>query len=114
MTRHDEDVRLRHMLMAAREAVELSRSLSREALARQRTAELALIKLVETVGEAASRVPGETRDRAPEVPWAQVVTMRHRLVHGYDAVDLDVLWSTVTDDLPELIAVLERLLANQG
>ena len=113
MTRHDEDVRLRHMLMAAREAVELSRDLSREDLARQRTTELALTKLVETVGEAASRVAKETQGRAPEIPWAQIVTMRHRLVHGYDAVDLDVLWSTVTEDLPELIAILETFLATQ-
>ncbi len=113
MTRHDEDVRLRHMLMAAREAVELSRDLSREDLARQRTTELALTKLVETVGEAASRVSKETQGRAPEIPWAQIVTMRHRLVHGYDAVDLDVLWSTVTEDLPELIAILETFLATQ-
>lgn len=112
MTRHDEDVRLRHMLMAAQEAVELSRGLSRDDLGRQRTTELALIKLVETVGEAASRVPKETQGRAPEIPWAQIVTMRHRLVHGYDAVDLDVLWSTVTEDLPELVPLLEKLLSD--
>lgn len=98
------------MLDAAREAVELARGLTREDLARQRLVELALTKRVETVGEAASRIPKEVRGRAPEIPWPQIVTMRHRLVHGYDTVDPDVLWGTVTEDLPSLIPLLERVL----
>ena len=114
MTQHDETVRLRHMLGAAREAVELSRGLSRQDLAEQRLVELALTKLVETVGEAASRIPKEIQGRSPEIPWAQVVTMRHRLVHGYDTVDPDLLWSTVTEDLPALIPLLERALGEIG
>lgn len=110
MTQHDETVRLRHMLEAAREAVELAKGLNREDLARQRLVELALTKLVETVGEAASRIPKEVQARSPEIPWPQIVTMRHRLVHGYDTVDPDVLWGTVTEDLPSLIRLLERAL----
>jgi uncharacterized protein with HEPN domain len=65
---------------------------------------------VETVGEAASRIAKEIQGQSPEIPWAQIVTMRHRLVHGYDTVDPDLLWSTVTEDLPALIPLLERAL----
>jgi uncharacterized protein with HEPN domain len=114
MTQHDETVRLRHMLEAAREAVELSRGRSRGDLATQRLVELALTRLVETVGEAASRIPKEIQGRSPDIPWTQIVTMRHRLVHGYDAVDPDLLWSTVTEDLPALIPLLERVLAERA
>jgi uncharacterized protein with HEPN domain len=46
-------------------------------------------------------------------PWLQIVGMRHRLIHGYDAVDLDVLWDTIIDDLPPLIDELEKILLTQ-
>ncbi len=46
----------------------------------------------------------------PTIPWPQVTGMRHRLAHGYDTVDIQVLWETVTDDLPPLIAALESIL----
>lgn len=110
MTRHDESVRLRHMLRAAEEAVALSRGRTRQDLADDRLLELALTKLVETIGEAASRVPAGTRAEAPAIPWPEIVTMRHRLVHGYDTVDLDMLWATVNEDLPALIPVLAKVL----
>jgi uncharacterized protein with HEPN domain len=102
------------MLEAAREAVELSRPLCRQDLAERRLVELALTKLVETVGEAASRIPKEVQGQSPEIPWPQIVTMRHRLVHGYDTVDPDLLWSTVTEDLPSLIPLLERALGERS
>lgn len=114
MTRHDEYVRLRHMLEAAREAVALANGLTRDDLGRQRLVELALTKLVEAVGEAASRIPKDVQERSPGIPRAQIVTMRHRLVHGYDTVDPDVLWGTVTEDLPSLIPLLERALGEEG
>ncbi len=58
--------------------------------------------LVEIIGEAAARVGTESREKYPSIPWLQVVGIRNRLVHGYDAVDLDVLWDTIIDDLPRL------------
>jgi uncharacterized protein with HEPN domain len=70
---------------------------------------LALTRLLEIMGEAASRVPVEARIRYPEIPWVQMVGMRNRLIHGYDAVDFDILWQTVIEDLPPLIAALEGI-----
>ena len=72
--------------------------------------ELALVRLVEIVGEAANRLPIEDQSRYPSIPWKEIVGMRNRLVHGYDAIDLDVLWDTVRIDLPQLIEELERIL----
>ena len=72
--------------------------------------ELALTRLLEIVGEAANRVSEDMQQRHPEVPWRQIVGLRHRLIHGYDAVDLDILWDIVRYDLPLLIAALEEIL----
>lgn len=48
------------------------------------------------------------RDRYPAVQWPEIVSMRNRLIHGYDAVDLDIVWRVVQDDLPALIEALEN------
>jgi uncharacterized protein with HEPN domain len=69
------------------------------------------VRLVEIVGGAASRVTTETRVAVPTLPWSAIV--RNRLIHGYYDVDLDVVWATLTDDLPSLIAQLEAVLQSQ-
>lgn len=91
MTQHDPLVRLRHMLDHAREAVEMTRGRQRADLNDDRMLELSLVRLVEIVGEAASRITRAEQARYSIIPWAQVTGMRHRLVHGYDTVDLQVL-----------------------
>ena len=69
---------------------------------------LALTKLVEIVGEAAKQVTKETRQEHSDVPWSAAARTLDRLVHHYFDIDLDVLWSTVTEDLPELLKVVPR------
>jgi uncharacterized protein with HEPN domain len=49
------------------------------------------------------------QDKYPAIPWADVVGMRNKLIHGYDTVDLDILWDTVTNELPALVEALEKL-----
>ena len=68
----------------------------------------ALERFVEIIGEAAGRVSDERKLAAPNIPWRQIVGMRNRLIHGYGAVDRDVLWNVVHDDLPGLIEKLHR------
>jgi len=93
MSQHDPTVSVRQMLDHAREAVEMIQGRSRADLDTGRMLNLALVRLVEVIGEAASRVPEEFRSRYPEVPWRQTVGMRNRLLHGYDTVDFDILWA---------------------
>jgi uncharacterized protein with HEPN domain len=102
------------MLDHAREAVELARGRTRTDLDTDRLLNLALVRLLEIVGEAANRVPKEEQTQYPRVPWPQIVGLRNRLIHGYDAVDFDILWQIVTVDLPPLIIELEALLAAQS
>jgi uncharacterized protein with HEPN domain len=107
MTRPDE-VRVRHMMDAARKAIEFCRGLSRDDLDADEILRLALTKLVEIIGEAARQVGEETRSQYPLVPWSEATRMRDRLVHHYFDINLDVLWSTVTEDLPQLLDALEE------
>jgi len=72
--------------------------------------ELALIRLVEIVGEASAKVSSEAQMKYPMIPWPQVIGMRNRLIHGYDSVDLDILWDTIELDLPPLISELGKIL----
>lgn len=69
---------------------------------------------IQTIGEAASKVSPATRERHPEVPWAAMVGMRNRIVHGYDRVDDEVLWRVVRDEVGPLTAAVRRLLAEGG
>ena len=110
MSQHNDEVRYRHMLDHAKEALAMVQGKNRSDLDNDRMLELSLVRLVEIIGEAAARVGTESREKDPSVPWLQIVGMRNRLVHGYDAVDLDVLWDTIIDDLPPLIAELEKIL----
>jgi len=114
----DDAIRLRHMLDAAREAVEFAEGRTRVDLDSDRKLvsehsgctgpELALVKDAEIIGEAAYQVSQTTRNQLPDIPWDDMIAMRHRLVHAYFDINLDILWRTVQDDLPLLIALLER------
>lgn len=102
---------LRHMLDHAQEAVELIRGKSRADLDTHRILNLALVRLVEIVGEAATRISSDTRRNHPAIPWSDIISLRNRLIHGYDAVDFDILWQIVHQDLPQLISQLDRLVS---
>jgi uncharacterized protein with HEPN domain len=75
---------------------------------------LSIVKSVEIIGEAASKVSSEGREASPEIPWADIAAMRNRLIHVYFDIDLDRVWDTTTDDLPPLIAALESVLASES
>ena len=94
----------------AHEAMTLSRERVRADLDSDRLLSLALVRLLEIVGEAAAGIPPEDRVRYPSIPWTAVVGMRNRLVHGYDSVDLDIVWQIITVDLQPLVEELERIL----
>lgn len=98
-----------HMLDMARKAVSKTRDLSRQTYDADENLRLALIHLVQVIGEAARQVSPEFTGRHPERPWANIVGMRHKVVHDYLGVDEDIVWQVVTEDLPELVALLEPL-----
>ncbi len=109
MSKHDDRVSVRQMLGHAREAIAVARDKSRYDLDSNRMLSLSLTRLLEIIGEAASRVSRGFREAHPEVAWAEIVGLRNRLIHGYDVVDFDILWQIVGSDLPSLVLVLERI-----
>lgn len=108
----DDEIRLRHMLDAAHEAILFVDGRERTDLDHDRMLVLALMKSVEIIGEAAFRMSETTKQASPDIPWIDIIGMRHRLVHAYYDVNRDVLWRTVQEDLPALVALIEPLLSH--
>lgn len=100
-----------HMLDMARKAVGKTQGLSREAYDVDENLRLALIHLVQVIGEAARKVSTAFTDEHPEIPWMNIIGMRHKVVHDYLGVDEDIVWQVVTEDLPHLVATLEPIVA---
>ncbi|CAN5700462.1 DUF86 domain-containing protein [soil metagenome] len=110
----DDLVYAGHMLEMADKAVALVHDKDRGAYDQDEVLRLALTHLVQTVGEAARHVSQEFCDEHPQIPWRAVVGMRHKVVHDYMNVDDDILWDTVTNELPALIDELEKMLPSEG
>ncbi len=104
-------IRLQHMLDAAREAVGFIRHHNRGDLDHDRQLTWALVKAIEIIGESAYQIRPQSRAVLPDLPWSRIVGMRHRLVHAYFDINLDILWKTVQEGLPPLIAEIEKYIS---
>ena len=69
----------------------------------------AVVQKLSVIGEAANQIPSDVLQQAPEVDWGRIIGMRNRLVHGYYAIRLSIIWGAALDDLPPLIASIQRL-----
>lgn len=98
---------------AAQEAIRFVEGRRRGDLDKDRKLTLALVKEIETIGEAAYQVSQDTRSEFQKIPWDHIVNMRHRLVDAYFDINLDVLWKTVEDDLPPLLRTLDDILSSE-
>lgn len=105
----DERVRVLHMLDAARKVREFMQGKTRADLDTNEMLALAIVRLLEIIGEAAKHVPQDIKDATPQLPWSLIARMRDRLAHGYFGVSLDRVWEVITNDLPPLISILEGL-----
>lgn len=110
MQMNEDNVRLHHMLDAAERVLEHTRGKTREDLERDDLLSLAIVRLLEMIGEAARAVSPEMRSCYPSVPWKEIAGTRDRLIHGYFNVDLDIVWAIVSDDLPMLVSKLRLIL----
>lgn len=111
MPRREDLIRLRHMLEAAQEVVQFTQSKTRADLDSDRQLVLAVVQLLEIIGEAASRVSEQCREDHPEIDWANAIGMRNRLIHAYFDISLAIVWRTIKEDLPPLISYLDNVLA---
>ncbi len=109
MTKRDDQVSLVDMLIYAEEAIDMLGDASLDAMVHDRKMQLALQRLVEIVGEAASRVSEKARRQHPAIAWREIIGMRNRLAHAYHRVDLNVLWDVIVNDLPLLVEQLRAI-----
>ena len=105
----DDAVYVGHMLDTARKAVEKMDRTSRGAFDSDENLRLALAYLIQIIGEAANRVSPRFREAHADIPWSEIVGMRHKIVHDYLGVDYDIVWAVVTGDLPILVSRLDPL-----
>jgi uncharacterized protein with HEPN domain len=106
----DDVIRLQHMLDAAKKAIGFCQNKNRKSLDADRQLVLALVKDIEIIGEAATNVSQEIKSNFPEIPWQEIIGMRNRLIYDYFTINLNILWNTVIEDLPPLIAGLENII----
>ena len=102
------------MLDHALEAVAMAKGKTRADLDEDRQLNLSLVRLLEIIGEAATRIPKEDQTRYTDISWLEIVSLRNRLIHGYDTVDFDILWQIVKQDLPWLIESLKIILGEES
>jgi len=106
----DEDyIRIGHMIEAAEHALEFAAGCIRSDLDTDRMLLFALVRAVEVIGEAASKVSDETRMAHAGIPWKAIIGMRNRLVHAYFDIDPDILWVAATVEIPALLDQLKRV-----
>lgn len=109
----DDRILLQDMLDYARSATNFISGHVRQDLDSDQLLLLGLIRALEVIGEAASQVSRTKRTSLGTLPWREMIGMRNRLIHAYAAIDPDMVWYTVTNSLPPLIADLERILASE-
>ena len=112
MSRHDIRITLTQMLSHAEEAIQYAEGKTRETLDSDRVLGFALVRLIEIVGEAATRIPADRREAWIRIPWTAIIGTRNQLAHGYDSINFDIVWKIIQQELPVLARELKLLLAS--
>jgi uncharacterized protein with HEPN domain len=105
----DDSIYIGHMLDAARSAFLKVHGVTRAKFDQDENLRLAISHLIQTIGEAATRVSSEFRVAHPDVPWRAIIGMRQKIVHDYMHIDYDVVWGVATKELEQLVQLLEPL-----
>lgn len=108
----NDRVRLRHIADALKAATHFTEGRIREDLDKDQMLAFALLHAIQIVGEAASKISAEFREQQPQIPWALITGMRHRLVHAYFDINHDILWTTAIESVPELLGQVDGLLSS--
>ncbi len=101
---------LRHMLESAEKAQRFTAGMNRAAYDADEVVQLAIVRLLQIIGEAAWRVTKPMQDAHPAIPWQKISGFRHKVVHNYWSVDHDIVWRLVSAELQPLIDELRRML----
>lgn len=108
-----DEATLLDIARSARLVLEFKEGLDKAAFLRDVKTQSAILHQLLVMGEAVKRLSTDYRDRHPEIPWALIAGMRDKLIHGYDIVDLEEVWKTASQDVPDLLTWLEPSLPQQ-
>ncbi len=95
--------------LMARDALQFTEDMDYETFRKDRKSQLAVVRCLEVIGEAAKRLSNTFRNNHPSIPWSSMAGMRDVLIHAYDRVDLERVWTTLREDLPPLIKALDSI-----
>ncbi len=105
---------LKHIRDEAQYLADVSSDLTKKEFLSDQTLTRAFIRSLEIIGEASKRVPNDFRNIHPEINWRKMAGMRDHLIHGYFGVDLDIVWDVLRTEIPTLIPIVEKLIAESG
>ncbi len=108
--RKKDAIRIQHMIDACLKTQQFISHKTRTDLDKDEQLSYALVRLIEIIGEAAVKVTPETKERYSSIVWKDIIGTRNRLIHGYDDVNLDIVWQIVSVDIEELVAQLQEIL----
>ncbi len=108
MSKTDDLTRLKHIRDSAAEALSFVNNRTREDLDHDRMLSLALVRLIEIMGEAANHVSESCQAKYFQIPWRQIIGMRNPMIHAYFDVDLDIIWQVITQDLGSLLSEIKK------
>ena len=111
---HEDMIRLRHIIAEAEEACAFAENMSFNEFMGDRKTAKAIIRSVEVIGEASSKITDELREKYPDIPWKQIIGMRNRLIHVYFDIDFRTVWQTVNENLPPLIEKLKGIMEKEN
>jgi uncharacterized protein with HEPN domain len=104
-----DDAYLLDMLLAARKVQSFTIGITQEQFERDEILQHAVLRMIQIIGEAANKISPTLREAHPEIPWSQIIGMRHRLVHDYLHIDLSRVWQVIERDIPALIPMIAPL-----
>jgi len=110
---HRDDSYLMHILIAARKILQKTDSVTYEQFLEDENLQDSVVLQIATIGEAACKISTTTKEQNPEMPWHEIMSMRNRLIHEYNRIDLSRVWETARHDIPALIRQTEPLVPSE-
>ncbi|MHA1674950.1 MAG: HepT-like ribonuclease domain-containing protein [Promethearchaeota archaeon] len=105
----DDTTRIRHIFDACDEILSFTEKLTKQQFMKNRMLQLAVVHLLEIIGEAANSISSNIQQKYVSVPWKYIIGMRNRLIYGYFDIDLKIVWQTIEDDIPLLHDEMKKI-----
>ena len=104
---------LTDIVLSARLVLDYVEGIGQEEFSQDTRLQDSVIRRLEIIGEAAGRVSSEFRTGHPDIPWGSMTGMRNRMIHGYDDIDMGIVWNTLQESVPNLLALIESLVSEE-